>query len=175
MRRAIVALAVVLFVATVFPVAIDSIRGDNSEQISASSENLFECLYKNYEYSNAAFAHYTEPLVLDLDGDGKIEISDIKGGIYFDYNGDGFAEKMAWCMGGDGILVNDKNGNGKIDDASEIVHHQELANYDTNKDGVINEKDNDFSFLRIAKRNGKLTILEEEKVAEIKVAVKFKL
>lgn len=172
MKRAIVALAVVLFVATVFPVAIDSIRGDNSEQISASSENLFECLYKNYEYSNAAFAHYTEPLVLDLDGDGKIEISDIKGGIYFDYNGDGFAEKMAWCSGGDGILVNDKNGNGKIDDASEIVHHQELANYDTNKDGVINEKDNDYSFLRIAKRNGKLTTLEEEKVAEIKVAVK---
>lgn len=36
MKRAIVALAVVLFVATVFPVAIDSIRGDNFEQISAS-------------------------------------------------------------------------------------------------------------------------------------------
>ena len=175
MRRAIVALAVVLFVATVFPVAIDSIRDNNSDQISASSENLFECLYKNYEQSNSAYAWTDwmhEPIVLDLDYDGKIEISDIKGGIYFDYNGDGFAEKMAWCMGGDGILVNDKNGNGKIDDASEIVHHQELANYDTNKDGVINEKDNDFSFLRIAKRNGKLTILEEEKVAEIKVAVK---
>ena len=112
MRRAIVALAVVLFVATVFPVAIDSIRDNNSDQISASSENLFECLYKNYEQSNSAYAWTDwmhEPIVLDLDYDGKIEISDIKGGIYFDYNGDGFAEKMAWCMGGDGILVNDKN------------------------------------------------------------------
>lgn len=39
---------------------------------------------------------------------------------YFDMDNDGFAERTAWASSGDGLLVMDKNGNGKIDNQSAI-------------------------------------------------------
>lgn len=170
LKRAVAILAVFLFVTTTVPITIEALSPKVKSSINA--DNAFVCLYKDYEYSNAAFAHYTEPLVFDLNGDGKIEISDLNNGIYFDYNDDGFAEKMAWPKEGDGVLVNDKNGNGKVDSSKEIIHHQELGFYDTNKDGVINAKDTGFMLLKIAKRDGSLSTLEEENITEINVKTK---
>ena len=62
----------------------------------------------------------TEPIVLDLDGNG-FGTTGISNGINFDFNGDGLAEKIAWASDGDGVLVVDLNGNGKIDNGSEDV------------------------------------------------------
>ncbi|MCB9978898.1 MAG: type I secretion C-terminal target domain-containing protein [Rhodospirillales bacterium] len=101
------------------------------------------------------------PLVLDLDGDG-VETSKLGWGAagshtYFDMDNDGFAERTAWAGGGDGLLAIDRNGNGIIDDKSELFGNTEihadgfaaLRALDTNADNVITAADADFSNLRV--------------------------
>ncbi len=83
------------------------------------------------------------PLTLDLDGDG-IELSHVYGNnVYFDIDNDGFAEKVGWVDADDGMLAMDRNGNGQIDDITELFGDDEmpafekLARHDSNKDGKI--------------------------------------
>ena len=61
-----------------------------------------------------------DPLILDLDGDGIVNTTGLKAGTYFDYDGNGFAELTGWVGQGDGLLVWDRNGNGVIDDGTEL-------------------------------------------------------
>ena len=103
-----------------------------------------------------------DPLALDLDGDG-IETTDVKNGTYFDLDNSGFAEKSAWIKSDDGILVLDRNGNGKIDGGKELFGDQTvlkngekasggfqaLEELDDNKDGKIDSADSKFSELKV--------------------------
>lgn len=60
-----------------------------------------------------------DPLVLDLEGDG-VELTSAKDGVTFDMSGTG-ATRMAWVKGkDDALLAIDRNGNGKIDNGSEL-------------------------------------------------------
>ena len=89
----------------------------------------------------------TSPLVLDLDGDGLDIISLADSGAYFDLNENGFAEKTAWIGADDGFLALDINGNGRIDDLSELFGGKDvngfikLSIHDLNGDGVIDIND----------------------------------
>ncbi|MGY8870596.1 MAG: calcium-binding protein, partial [Pseudomonadales bacterium] len=106
----------------------------------------------------------TEPLVLDLDGDG-IETIAADGSILFDYDGDGVKNGTGWVSADDGMLVLDRNGNGSIDNGSELfgdntlkadgtmaIHgFDALAELDINDDGLVNANDTQFIDLRIWK------------------------
>lgn len=59
------------------------------------------------------------PLVLDLDGDGVETIGTVNG-VYFDHDNNGFAEDTGWIGKDDGLLVRDINGNGQIDNGTEL-------------------------------------------------------
>ena len=61
-----------------------------------------------------------DPILLDLDGDGKIGTTSAENGVYFDHEGDGFAETSAWVDKNDGILIIDKNNNGKLDNGNKF-------------------------------------------------------
>ena len=103
-----------------------------------------------------------DPLALDLDGDG-IETTDVKNGTYFDLDNSGFAEKSAWIKSDDGILVLDRNGNGKIDGGKELFGDQTLLKngekasggfqaleeLDENKDGKIDSADSKYSEIKV--------------------------
>ena len=103
-----------------------------------------------------------DPLVLDLDGDG-IETSDLKQGTYFDFDQSGFAEKSAWVRSDDGLLVMDRNNDGKINNGGELFGDrtqlkngsmakdgfEALADLDSNNDGVIDINDEDFTKLQV--------------------------
>jgi hypothetical protein len=108
-----------------------------------------------------------DPLVLDLNGDG-IHLKDEAHGVHFDFSGDHFAELTGWVGPDDGFLVLDKNGNGKIDNISEMfgnpiwdpkesIHtgnatidgFAALAVYDTNQDGKIDASDPQFAQLQV--------------------------
>jgi|694.fasta_scaffold01069_41 Ca2+-binding RTX toxin-like protein len=96
----------------------------------------------------------TCPLIVDLDGDG-IETLTLEAGIYFDHDGNGFAERTGWVSPRDGLLAWDRNGNGLIDAGAELFGNNTLDKYgamaangfealaalDANQDGVINLRD----------------------------------
>ncbi|MEA2879899.1 MAG: hypothetical protein QOF14_5095, partial [Hyphomicrobiales bacterium] len=126
----------------------------------------------------------TDPLVLDLDGDG-LELTRADGGnVYFDIDHDGFAERTGWVGGDDGLLARDLNGNGKIDDITELFGNAAtpgfgvLATLDSNGDGKINASDSAFGTLRIwcdldgdgMTGTGELMTLAQAGVTEISLA-----
>jgi Ca2+-binding RTX toxin-like protein len=98
---------------------------------------------------------HADPLVLDLNGDGVQLASRTDSHVYFDLTGTNSANLTGWPTGGDGILVDDKNGNGTIDSVSELVGGNtsngfaELRNYDSNGDGFITSADSAASTLRV--------------------------
>ena len=111
--------------------------------------------------ANNAERAKVDPLILDINGDG-FNIETKKYGAHFDLNCNGFAERINWTRQ-DAILALDKNGNGKIDDGSEVFGDfhlladgtkakngfEALAQYDTNGDGVIDENDEIFNQLKL--------------------------
>lgn len=106
----------------------------------------------------------SSPIVLDLDGDG-IETVGKAQGAYFDHDVSGFAENTGWISGDDGILTLDRNGDGIINDGTELFGDhtrlasganavngfQALAELDENGDGKIDNQDAAYSQLRIWK------------------------
>ena len=97
-----------------------------------------------------------DPLVLDLGGEG-INLRAVEDGVFFDMHGDGNPVKTSFIQGNNAFLYIDWNGG----DAVDSIHHlfgdsqghangfAKLAEYDTNGDGVIDEKDDVFSKLRL--------------------------
>lgn len=128
------------------------------------------------------------PIVLDLNNNG-IETKKIGEGAYFDHDGNGLRESTAWISGGDGFLVRDLNGNGKIDDGSELFGNytilkngeragngfEALAELDENGDGIIDKNDSAYSSLRVWQdengngftEKGELKTLEELGISSI--------
>ncbi|HSI22053.1 MAG TPA: putative Ig domain-containing protein [Methylophilaceae bacterium] len=116
-------------------------------------------------YSSAvAWFPSRDPLTLDLDGDGleTVGISSTNP-ILFDHDSDGLKNATGWIKPDDGFLALDRNGNGSIDDGSELFGDSTplytggkaadgfaaLAQEDTNGDGLVNAKDANFADLRI--------------------------
>ncbi|MFD2451357.1 Ig-like domain-containing protein [Ideonella paludis] len=105
---------------------------------------------------------YQSPLVLDLNGDG-VQTVGIEHGVAFDLNADGKKEQTGWTDGQDGLLVWDRNGNGQVDNGTELFGDatrlsngqtardgfSALADLDSNGDGLITAADAQFANLEV--------------------------
>jgi hypothetical protein len=102
-----------------------------------------------------------DPLVLDLTGAG-IDLTGVEDGTVFDLDADGVAEKAATVRGGTGLLWMDRNGNGQLDDGTELFGDvggaangfEALASLDANSDGRIDIEDTTFGNLRLRLNSG---------------------
>ncbi len=106
----------------------------------------------------ASISNIADPIILDLDKNG-FAFSSIDNGVTFDIDADGKADRIAWTSD-DGILAYDVDGNGLIDNGSEIFTPDfnggkfasgvaALASLDSNGDGKIDASDEAFSKLQI--------------------------
>ncbi len=93
-----------------------------------------------------------DPLVINLDGN----IADLSDQTFlFDLDGDGQEEEINRLAAGSGFLALDKNGDGIINDGSELFGtksgngFEDLAAYDTDHNGFIDEGDEIWNKLKI--------------------------
>lgn len=119
----------------------------------------------------------SDPIVLDLTGEG-INLTEPGKGALFDITADGRLDSTAWVKGGTGLLAYDRNGNGSIDDGSELFGDQngsnhgfaELAGYDENKDDKINNLDPIYKSLKVYRdqnEDGKISKNELSSLPEL--------
>lgn len=93
-----------------------------------------------------------DPLILNFDGNAA-ELTDQE--FYFDLDCDGKKELISGLGNGSGYLALDKNGDGVINDGSELFGpkngngFEELAAYDEDGNGWIDENDAIFNSLKI--------------------------
>lgn len=117
---------------------------------------------------------FTDPLVINLDSN-VASVSDQK--FLFDLDGDGKKENISFTGKGSGFLALDKNGDGVINDGNELFGtksgdgFKDLAKYDKDRNGWIDEADDIFEDLRIWTKdeqgNDKLLTLKEAGVGAI--------
>lgn len=133
---------------------------------------MYSCDPGQYWDTQSCVCEYDpSPILVDLGGDG-FNLTDKSGGVNFDLNSNGFAEKLSWTSLGadDAWLALDRNGNGTIDNGRELFGNYTpqpeppqgeqrngflaLAEYDKvsnggNGDGVITEADTIFNSLQL--------------------------
>lgn len=119
---------------------VDTIQNNS---VTGSSNDFLDILGT---YFSRAETERPDPLVLDLNGNGQIDLN-MAATVYFDTNSDGFAEAVNWVAATDGLLARDVNGNGNIDNNNELFGNAQedgfsvLSFYDVNTDLQINASD----------------------------------
>ena len=131
------------------------------------SQDLADYILQTNRYNDSISIQIYDPLILDLNGNGKIDLTSTSNGVHFDHNGDGVSHKSSWVSKEDGILVYDRNGNGNIDDGGELFGnftqikdkesnqrlakdgYEALKEFDSNNDGLIDKNDDKFKDLKI--------------------------
>jgi hypothetical protein len=129
----------------------------------------FDC---QWVYSNCQCYNGDEtPIIIDVSGNG-FNMTDVANGVNFDLDNHGRANRFSWTAAGsdDAFLGLDRNGNGTIDDGSELFGSAAgqpdppmgvqrngflaLSEFDKtanggNSDGIIDKRDAVFSRLRL--------------------------
>ena len=155
--------------------------------------------YLNERYQSAiAWVQRRDPLTLDLDGDGLETVGiDTANPILFDHDGDGVKNATGWVKPDDGFLVLDRNGDGVINNGTELFGDSTpvldaqgnfvrkaadgfdaLAQQDSNGDGLVNHQDANWASLRVwqdangdgISQSSELKTLEQLGIAALRVA-----
>jgi len=135
----------------------NNIAGEGANKLDPTGEN-----YRKYQAAQLAISQRS-PIVLDLDRDGVETTSLASSSAHFDLDANGFAERVGWVSADDGLLVRDINGNGIIDDGTELFGtatimpngalaangFAALATLDANHDGKVDVSDSAFAQLGI--------------------------
>ncbi|MEI7612079.1 MAG: VCBS repeat-containing protein [Betaproteobacteria bacterium] len=117
-----------------------------------------------------------DPLVINFNGTAA-QLSSQR--FSFDLNSDGKAENINFATNGSGFLAIDKNGDGKINNGSELFGattgngFSELSSLDTDHNGWIDENDSAYNKLRVwskdAAGNDQLQTLKQAGVGALNV------
>ena len=129
--------------------------------VEMSMTRSFTQMYRDFTVQDY---FVTDPLIINIDSD-ITSVSDFK--FLFDLDCDGHEESISFAGAGSGFLALDLNDDGRINDGSELFGTRsgngfaDLAGYDSDGDGWIDEDDGIFSRLKIWTKdeNGKDMLL----------------
>ena len=145
------------------------LRSGTSIQV-AIDQRMARSLVIEKDMTAQAAAAYLDPLVINFGG--PVQLSDER--IDFDLNADGVDEQIARFASVSGFIAWDKNGDGVINDGSELFGaltgdgFAELAVYDQDKNDFIDDGDAIFSQLLVYRPgDSKLTSLASHNVAAL--------
>ena len=155
----------------------DYLKQNNWDTIVTNYDPYGKIRYKDIYYDNGTREHitYTTPVLLDLNGDGHVDLRPLDLGAgsvntSFDWDGDGVVDETAWVGPNDGFLAIDlgaggaAGADGLIDQAHEIAFASwadpdgslglsDLDGlrlvFDTNQDNVLDPNDDRWSEFRI--------------------------
>ena len=131
-----------------------------------------------------------DPLVIDLNNDG-VKGTNLDYKINFDLDNNGFKEATSWIDNNDAFITIDKNNNGAIDNGSELFGNKSISNnayaytnpnakngfealseFDSNNDGIIDEKDKEFTNLLLWQDKNSNGISETDELIKLSDKVK---
>jgi len=172
--------------------SIYGIEGWDSVEINSATNNAYSAAQR--------FIPRRDPLTLDLNGNG-LETLPINAAnpVYFDLTGEGVQSSVGWVAPSDGFLALDRNGDGLINDGTELFGDatpayeagtttpttgktadgfEALAQEDTNGDGIVNSGDANFANLHVwqdlnqdgVSQDGELKTLAELGIESFNVA-----
>lgn len=149
-----------------------SVRFSASREAKQENSSLFVEVKESSEVT--VVTNEVDPLVFDLGGNG-IQTTGIKNGTNFDMTGDGRLERTSFVTGDDFLLAVDRNKNGQIDSIKELFGDAngfadgiaELKSHDSNKDGVINEKDKGWNELVLFNYTNGIVPIAQAGISEI--------
>ncbi len=154
-------------------------KSNSDEKGEEASSNEKRGKEKSWKY-NVNNAERIDPLVLDLNQDGRINtISIEESNVYFDLDNNGISENTGWISKEDGFLVYDRNSDGKIDNINELFGNalkdgftelKQVAN--SNNDDVIDKNDTLYSSLQVwqdLNENGKVDKDELKSLKELNI------
>ena len=132
-----------------------------------------------------------DPLVIDLNNDG-IKGTNLDYKINFDLDNNGFKEATSWIDNNDAFIAIDKNNNGTIDNGSELFGNKSISNnayaytnpnakngfeslkeLDSNNDGIIDEKDKEFTNLLLWQDKNSNGISETDELIKLSDKAEF--
>ncbi|MCR5197050.1 MAG: hypothetical protein K6D38_12060 [Pseudobutyrivibrio sp.] len=117
---------------------------------------MSESFHEEFQSVESRYRNFIDPLVVNL-SDSPTKISDQR--FYFDLDGDGSLDEINQLQPGSGFLALDRNGDGEINDGKELFGaktgdgFKELALFDEDHNGWIDENDSIFNKLRIWSMN----------------------
>jgi Ca2+-binding RTX toxin-like protein len=146
----------------ILEISLNSLRDYVIEH--ALLDPIFDTVSDWYTRAQRWLAPRRDPLTFDLDGDGIETVGiDPNNPILFDHDADGVKTTTGWVLPDDAFLVLDRNGNGTIDNGTELFGDSTpllvggnaadgfaaLQDQDTNADGQVNANDANFANLRL--------------------------
>ena len=137
--------------------SVGCVRTSDGREINFNVDATMSRTFSEYYKENSVSMQVMcDPLVINLD-DGVVGLSDQK--FYFDLDMDGEQEEISNLQQGNGFLALDKNADGTINNGSELFGaasgngFADLAQYDKDKNGWIDENDSVYDKLKIWVKN----------------------
>lgn len=127
--------------------AVKAITANDMVNPNVSAAAMFMNAYNAYNT-----IAYTDPITLDSGNDGTLFSAQP---VNFDYDADGTPESLSWTAPTDPLLVMDINGDGRINNGTELLDLTDsgkplnLFTLDTNADNKLDANDNTYFDLQI--------------------------